>query len=515
MGTLALSTNELMKQLYTAILLAFFAQIAAQSPETYVSEIDAKEIKTKLYSYSSDDFQGREAGTEGETLAVEYLRAEYQKLSIKAAKADGDYFQYVPLKVQKTPEVLITIGDESFEYFTDFVSVASGESTTLNADSYVFVGYGIQDDKYDDYTGLDVQGKIVVAVEGEPKNDAGNYIISGNSDISKWSNGRQSLSAKRNLARDLGAKAFFLLNNRLFKRYSAYYKSMAERDGESNMTLDVKSKPFYGFLAGNDLATQLSQEKNGIYPKNISIHFKNNSETITSQNVAAIIPGRSNPDEYVIISAHLDHIGKHDGEVFNGADDDGSGTVAMLEIAQAFQAAVKNGEGPERSIVFLHVTAEEKGLLGSKYYTDYDPIFALDQTVANLNIDMIGRTDPKRKQGKRNYIYLIGSDKLSTELHNLSEAVNRKYTNVELDYTYNDENDPNRFYYRSDHYNFAKNNIPIIFYFNGTHADYHRATDTPDKIEYDLLENRTRLVFYTAWELANREKRIVVDKTFK
>ena len=216
-----------------------------------------------------------------------------------------------------------------------------------------------------------------------------------------------------------------------------------------------------------------------------------------------------------MISAHLDHIGIHHGAVFNGADDDGSGTVAILEIAEAFQKAVLNGDGPKRSILLLHVSAEEKGLLGSQYYTDFDPIVPLKNTVANLNIDMIGRTDPKRKNGKRNYIYLIGSDKLSTELHEISEMVNEKYTGIELDYTFNDENDPNRFYYRSDHYNFANKNIPIIFYFNGTHEDYHKATDTVDKIEFDLLENRTKLVFYTAWELANRKERVVVDKKFK
>jgi Zn-dependent M28 family amino/carboxypeptidase len=233
---------------------------------------------------------------------------------------------------------------------------------------------------------------------------------------------------------------------------------------------------------------------------------------LSSENVAAIIKGSEKPNEYVVISAHLDHEGIKDGEVYNGADDDGSGTVAVLEIAQAFAKAKKEGHGPKRSIVFLNVTGEEKGLLGSRHYTDNDPIFPLENTVANLNIDMIGRTDPKRKTGDRNYIYLIGSDKLSTDLHNISEDVNTKYTNIELDYTFNDDNDPNRFYYRSDHYNFAKNNIPVIFYFNGTHDDYHRPSDTPDKIEYDLLENRARLVFYTAWEVANRDARLVVDK---
>lgn len=229
-----------------------------------------------------------------------------------------------------------------------------------------------------------------------------------------------------------------------------------------------------------------------------------------SENVVAFIKGTEKPDEVIVISAHLDHEGIKNGEIYNGADDDGSGTVAILEIAEAFQMAAKAGKGPKRSILFLHVTGEEKGLLGSKYYTE-NPIFPLANTVCDLNIDMIGRIDDRHKADP-NYVYLIGSDKLSTELHNISEEINSKYMNINLDYKYNDENDPNRFYYRSDHYNFAKHNIPIIFYFNGTHADYHKPTDTPDKINYELLENRTRLVFHTAWEVANRENRIIADK---
>ena len=161
--------------------------------------------------------------------------------------------------------------------------------------------------------------------------------------------------------------------------------------------------------------------------------------------------------------------------------------------------------------MFLHVTGEELGLFGSRYYADEDPIFPLINTVANLNIDMIGRVDPKHEESGKNYLYLIGSDKLSKELHNLSEDVNKKYFNLEFDYTYNEDDDPNRFYYRSDHYNFAKNNIPVIFYFNGTHADYHRPSDTPDKINYAFLETRTKLIFYTAWELANRDERVKLD----
>lgn len=231
---------------------------------------------------------------------------------------------------------------------------------------------------------------------------------------------------------------------------------------------------------------------------------------VKTENVAAIIEGNEFPNEYIVISSHLDHVGIQNGMIHNGADDDGSGTVAMLEIAEAFQAAAATGQGPKRSIIFLHVTGEEKGLLGSSYYTK-NPLYPLVDTMANLNVDMIGRLDPKRTDKDPNYIYLIGADKISQELHDISEATNKKYTQIKLDYTYNDDKDPNRFYYRSDHYNFAKNNIPVIFYFNGTHDDYHAPSDTPDKINYDMLAKRSKLIFYTAWELANRKNKIKID----
>jgi len=231
-----------------------------------------------------------------------------------------------------------------------------------------------------------------------------------------------------------------------------------------------------------------------------------------SENVLAFIEGTEKPEEIVVLSAHYDHVGvDYDGNIYNGADDDGSGTVSVLEMAEAFMKAKNDGVGPKRSILFLHVTGEEKGLYGSSYYTE-NPVFPLENTIADLNIDMIGRIDEAHDtEDKRNYIYLIGSDRLSLELHNISEAINKEYTQLDLDYTYNRKNDPNRFFYRSDHFNFAKHSIPIIFYFNGVHDDYHQPSDTPDKIEYDLLAKRAQLVFYTAWEIANRSERIYAD----
>ena len=230
---------------------------------------------------------------------------------------------------------------------------------------------------------------------------------------------------------------------------------------------------------------------------------------IKGENVLAYIEGTDLKDELIIITAHYDHLGKHEEKTFNGADDDGSGTVSAMEIAEAFMLAKKEGNGPRRSILVMCVSGEEKGLLGSKDYTD-NPIYPLENTVANLNIDMIGRVDDWHENG--DYIYLIGADRLSQELHDISEQINEEFIGLELDYTFNEEDDPNRYYYRSDHYNFAKNNIPVIFYFNGVHEDYHKVTDTVEKIDFEKIQTITRLVFLTAWELANREERIVVDK---
>ncbi len=228
-----------------------------------------------------------------------------------------------------------------------------------------------------------------------------------------------------------------------------------------------------------------------------------------SENILAFIEGSEKPEEIVVVSAHYDHVGTKNGVVYNGADDDGSGTVAVMEIAKAFQSAKKAGKGPKRSILFLHVTGEEHGLFGSEYYSD-NPVFPLANTVVDLNIDMIGRDDAENR-GK-NYVYVIGSEMLSSELKVINEAANKKTVNLELNYKYDDPKDPDRLYYRSDHYNFAKNNIPVAFYFDGIHEDYHKPTDDVEKIDYSMLQKRTQLVFTTAWEIANREARIVVDK---
>lgn len=265
------------------------------------------------------------------------------------------------------------------------------------------------------------------------------------------------------------------------------------------------SKFLKDYYVNQDIASPLGTKYYQHIPKS---YFSDDIKD--SQNVIAYIEGSTYPDEVIIISAHSDHEGYTKTEIYNGADDNGSGTAAVMEIAQAFKKAALEGNGPKRSVVFLHLTGEEINLNGSKYYAKY-PVFSMTNTVANLNIDMIGRMD-EAHQDNDNYIYLIGSDRLSTELHYISEEANAQFTKLDLDYRLNSENDPNQYYYRSDHYNFAQKGVPVIFYFNGEHEDYHKPTDTAEKLNYKLLEKRAKLIFATAWYLANSDSRIEVDK---
>lgn len=490
------------------------------NPTVYAETITSDELKTMLYKYASDEFEGRNTGEKGQKMAVEYLKEKYQSMDISSPLGEDDYFQEVPLEKQKVANAQFNVNGKKFEIFKQFIVLAVNKTEQITLDEIAYVGYGIDGDNYSDYKNIDVKDKFVLAKTGEPKDEAGNFITSGTSEETKWSSGYKALSIKTETAKEHGARGILYMDNDLLTKYAPFYKRQLESDVSKQLIVKSKETELISLLINEDLAKTIhnsitDNSKSEKINSTINLEIENRTESINSENVLAYIKGSEKPNEVLVISAHLDHEGIKDGKIYNGADDDGSGTVAILEIAQAFKEAEKAGYGPKRTILFLHVTGEEKGLLGSKYYADTSPIFPLENTVANLNIDMIGRTDPKRTIGTRNYIYLIGSDKLSTELHNISEETNAKYTQLELDYKFNDDNDPNRFYYRSDHYNFAKNNIPVIFYFNGTHDDYHQPSDTPDKIEYDLLETRSRLVFYTAWELANRENRVIVDKTNK
>lgn len=484
----------------------------------YAQTITQDELKEHLYIYASDEFEGRDTGTPGQKKAVNYLKAQYEKSGVPYADELGGYFQNVPLIKSKLPTAQFEFNGTTYTLGTDFINMGNSKNINFNGVEIIFAGYGIDHPAYSNYKNLDVKGKVVLVRAGEPKNADGTYFISGTSEPSEYSKFRPANRSRMETAQAQGALGILVLDSNYWPRMQArfaYSKRLTEAGGGS-ISLSGSVNPFFNWYLSPEAAKKLYPEIDSNVTAGESLgaasfSLQNDNEPLTSENVLAIIRGSEKPDEYLVISSHLDHVGVDpSGDVFNGADDDGSGTVAVLEIAEAFAQALKEGHRPKRSVVFLNVTGEEKGLLGSEYYSQH-PVFPMEKTVADLNIDMIGRTDPKRS-GSDNYVYLIGSDKLSTDLHKISENANARYMNIELDYTYNDENDPNQFYYRSDHYNFAKNNVPVIFYFNGTHADYHRPSDTPDKIRYDLLENRARLIFHTAWEIANRPNKPMVDK---
>jgi len=239
--------------------------------------------------------------------------------------------------------------------------------------------------------------------------------------------------------------------------------------------------------------------------------YKKYRTTIQASNVVGIIEGTDKKDEYVFITGHYDHLGKRNGIVYNGADDDGSGTVSVIQMAAAFAKAKAAGNGPRRTIVFMTVSGEEKGLLGSEYYSEH-PIYPLEKTSVDLNIDMIGRIDTERKTADTmNYVYVVGHDKLSTDLPVINEGANNKYTGLTLDYKFDDPAEE-RIYFRSDHYNFARKGVPVLFFYDGMlKADYHQPGDDIEKITWPLYEKRARMIFHTAWEIANRNDMLKRD----
>ncbi|MEX0315401.1 MAG: M28 family peptidase, partial [Allomuricauda sp.] len=374
----------------------------------YANTITQEELKEHLYTYASDDFEGRETGKPGQKKAVAYLKSQYEALSVPAAKPDGDYFQKVPLEMAKVPEGKIALNGSDFELGEDVLTFSEAIG---NSNEIVYAGYGIETDNYSDYKGLDVAGKLVLIKAGEPVNADGTYVISGTDNKSVWGNMSEAIGKKSELATDKGAKGILYYDEQNFPRYKGYFDYM-KRNGSGQMALKEDDNDNFLVLLNKTSATALKGDiEKDSAPKTIAVDIvldvKSANDEINSENVVAVIKGSEKPNEYVVISSHLDHIGvSANGDINNGADDDGSGSVALLEIAEAFKKAADEGKGPKRSIIFLHVTGEEKGLLGSRYYTDFDPIVPLSQTVANLNIDMIGRIDPKRK-GDRNYIYLI------------------------------------------------------------------------------------------------------------
>lgn len=500
--------------------------------ETLAETITADELKQHLSIIASDNFEGRETATPGQQKAAKYLAEKVTSFGIppieRAGVEDG-YFQKMPFTKASWGKVSMSINGTAYRHLRDFYCFrrSNTHQPLFQQKEVVFLGYGIDDEKYSDYTGVEVKDKVVLVLDGEPTNKEGISYITGTTGISIWS---RNIRKKLKTAKRKGVKAMLIIDPKLKINVNRYRKWLVEPAINMGKPKPEKTDLANSFFISSEIAKAIVGKKGKRIKKarkyitkkgkarsfnvacNISLEQEKLNEIIYSDNVMAYVEGTDEKlkEEIVVITAHYDHLGKRGDDIYNGADDNGTGTSALLELAQAYGKAKKEGTGPRRSVLLMWVSGEEKGLLGSKYYTQH-PIFPLKNTIVNLNVDMIGRVDKAHKDNP-NYIYVIGADRLSSELHDINEAANKKYTKIELDYTFNAKDDPNQFYYRSDHYNFAEKGIPAIFYFSGVHDDYHQTSDTTDKILFDKMEIIAKLIFHTSWELANRDKRIVVDK---
>lgn len=479
-----------MKTFFSTLIMSFMtvsllsAQVMEKQARKYAKTITDDDLTRHLTLLASDSLEGRETGKKGQKMAAEYIKNHFESLGLQAP-VDGSYFQKFNLYQTYRGESEMVVNGKTIKNLNQMVYWAN-VPFEKNEIEIIYVNKAQEDDIKD----IDAEGKFLAfKAEGQ---------------FTPVLKTLEEAGAR-------GAIVFAEDSSRMnmVLRYGQYYATHGSLSRTEPSKNGLASVVLYNELAEDIFGKSLSELEIG-ETATASLYAEINTEVIETENVLGYLEGTEKKDELIVLTAHYDHVGIQDGKVYNGADDDASGTTAVMEIAEAFVKAKEAGHGPKRSILFMPVTGEEKGLLGSAHYAE-NPVFPLENTVTNLNIDMIGRVDSVHKDD-REFVYLIGSNRISTELHEISEAMNENYTKLELDYTYNAEDHPDRIYYRSDHWNFAKNGVPIIFYFNGTHDDYHQHTDTVEKIEFDLLKKRTDLVFYTAWEIANREDRLIIDE---
>jgi len=504
-----------MRKLFLLFLLPLTINSSAQDARfKYYNAISPDSIKQSVYTLASDSMEGRATGTPGQRIAAHFLASKYQMLGLRPGGFLHDsvleypaeerfrknpFLQNHPLSIRHNKGRNLSVNEDNFLFGKDFIYPDIFKDTSIFLTDFVFIALGkkmkfdqiILSEKYHDKAIVlyDAEGSNTkYFLEKDPASKASGvpsivFIVTTHEKISGY------LANGFDLHSELKFPVIFISPE--------VAEKVLDKETYAKLTKKV-----------NRNGKIIEREESGT----LSVGLVSNTIELRGQNVVAFLPGTDLSNEFIILSSHYDHLGKKDSSIYYGADDNASGTSAILEIARAFVAAKNDGHTPRRSVLFLNVSGEEIRLLGSAWYVSR-PSIPLKNTVVDLNIDMIGRTDIIHDSlGEKNYLYIIGADKMSTELHDINENQNNDGPRLKLDYKYNNEDDPNKYYTRSDHYNFVKKGIPIIFYFDGNHKDYHRPTDTADRIEYDILAKRTRLVFLTAWELANRDKRIVIDK---
>jgi hypothetical protein len=501
--------------------------------------ITAAQLRNYLEFIASDELEGRDTPSRGLDIAAMYIADHLKTWGIKPAGDNGTYFQKFPLRRNKIDAggTRLSLNNQTFVYGEDFLS--SFNPANISGSQIVYAGHGwfIKSKNIDAFSGIDVKDKVVVVANNLPKGITFKDLQGKHGE--DWA--EPALYAQMKGAR--AVITFANYNN--LANWQGTRWAQTEKGGlefgkpQTLITIPtITASPrlisalFFGEKAsGNNVYTRgITQDFAEAFDlkatKRINLSVAVRTEETHSQNVIGILEG-SDPvlkNEYVAIGAHYDHVGMNpfwngEDKIWNGADDDGSGTVAVLSMAEAF---TKGAVRPKRSILFIWVAGEEKGLWGSEYFTD-NPTVPIGSIVTQLNIDMIGRAQgagdenhPQNKAlPKQGEVFVIGSKLMSTELGEVSEAVNKSYLNMSFNYKYDDPKDPEQFFYRSDHFNFARKGVPIIFYMDGSHADYHQTSDSIEKIDFVNMERIARTIFATGWELANRPARPKVDKPLK
>jgi len=512
------------------------ATVASQSG---AEQITVAQMRDYLTFIASDEMEGRDTPSRGLDLTAKFLAMNLARWGLKPAGDNGTFFQKIALRrdLVNKDQTRVRLNDQHLAFGEDYIALP------VNADlsgQLVFAGNGwfLKSKNLDAYKGIDAKGKIAViftSLSGLPRGVSSSDLSSGKPG-EDWMNPVQYARKQGAVATVTVPDFQFLANwERNRQRLSERPTTVVEKfqSPETSRLPGIVVTPRIAnllFQGEKQNATALFEATfGGEMPapfelssnKKMSITVSGTGDGIATQNVVAVFEG-SDPvlkDEYVALGAHYDHVGVgtpvNGDAIFNGADDDGSGTTALLAIAEALAKAPTRSK---RSVLFNWHTGEEKGLWGSRYFTEY-PTIPLQQIVVQINIDMIGRskkegdTNPRNNSlSGANEIYVIGSKMMSTELGELTETVNKEYLNLTYNYRYDDPKDPNRFFFRSDHYNYARKGIPIVFFFDGEHEDYHRPGDESQKIDYQKMQKIVRTVYVTMWEIANRPTRPKVDK---
>lgn len=515
----------------------------------FQNEITTAYLKPRLTAFAHDSMEGRETGTEAEQIAANYLASEYKELGLQPVGDDSSYFQNFELTAFTSDSVVFEVyqknndGKKRIDHSVadqnktgQFVRLFGG-TDTLKGD-IVFAGFGVNDKERNvaHLEGVDLKDKWVLVFQRIPNVVDGDTLV----------NPQLSTRARFQMIMDQGAKGILVIPGESLQEFDMVAQKMRGSFGESSrMDLAYRNEEkssnglpgaynmIHPELAAQLLdldsaealiehSEQLTDDITNFEPRALDYELVHkpytSKEIIESKNVLAFYEGADPElkDEVVVLTSHYDHVGIGEPDstgdsIYNGADDDGSGTIGMLNIAKAFATAGKNGVKPKRSILFLNVSAEEKGLLGSRYYSDH-PVFEMDKTVANLNTDMIGRVDSlHQSEGIEEYAYIIGAELISSELDSLIKSANEQSGKIKLNKKYNDLNDPNQFYRRSDHWHFGRKGVPFAFFFTGVHEDYHRPSDEVHKIRFDKMTSILKTMYATAVMIANTDHPPQVD----